>query len=235
MKHLDHSYKEDFQYKHKNPYHDKLQEFSDFVFRDTEGEALKGKWHLDYFKNEKPLTVEVGCGYGEFMRSYTTDHPQENFVGIDYRFKRSYALAKNLSEQEIKNFCLLRAKGERLGFTFGENEISKLLYFFPDPWPKTRHHKKRLFQAPFIEDAYNLLKPGGKLFVKTDHDGYADWMSELINSPVVQEKFSVELESRNLRADYPEHFLAKYMTKFEKIFISQSIPIKAFVLVSKKV
>jgi len=235
MKHLDHSYKEDFKYKHKNPYHDKLEEFSSFVFRDTDGENLKGRWHTEYFKNEKPLTVEVGCGYGEFMRSYTTDHPNENFVGIDYRFKRSYALAKNLSEQKVKNFCLLRAKGERLGFNFGENEISKLLYFFPDPWPKTRHHKKRLFQAPFIEDAYKLLKSGGKLYIKTDHDGYADWMGELINSPLVQERFTIELQTRNLRTDFPEHFLTKYTTKFEKIFISQSIPIKAFVLVSKKV
>ena len=235
MKHLDHSYKENFEYKHNNPYHDKLQEFSNFVFRDTEGENLKGKWNSSFFKNDNPLTVEVGCGYGEFMRSYTTSHPEENFIGIDYRFKRSYALAKNLSEQVVKNFCLLRAKGERLGFIFGENEISKLLYFFPDPWPKTRHHKKRLFQAPFINDAYKLLKPGGFLYIKTDHDGYAEWMSELIHSDEVKSKFDIQLETKNLRQGHPEHFLSTYKTKFEKIFISQSIPIKAFVLVSKKV
>ena len=235
MKHLDHSYKEEFSYKHQNPYHDKLSEFSSFVFRDNESEVLKGQWNKNFFKNNKPISVEVGCGYGQFMRSYTKDYPEENFVGIDYRFKRSYSLAKHLSEQETKNFCLLRAKGERLGFIFSESEVSKLFYFFPDPWPKTRHHKKRLFQAPFIQDAYKVLKPGGQLLIKTDHDEYAEWMSELIHGPEVLNKFDILLETKDLRGKHSTHFLSKYQTKFEKIFISQGILIKAFVLVSKKV
>ena len=235
MKHLDHSYKEEFKYKHNNPYHHKLEEYSSFVFRDTDSEKFKGQWNQAFFKQSNPLAVEVGCGYGEFMRSYTRDHPNENFVGIDYRFKRSFALAKHLSEQNAKNFCLLRAKGERINFIFGQNEVDKMFYFFPDPWPKTRHHKKRLFQAPFLSDAYNILKPGGTLFIKTDHDDYADWMRDLISSDEVKEKFDVEISTKDLLNDYPEHFLSQYKTKFEKIFISQDIPIKAFVLVSKKV
>ena len=114
----------------------------------------------------------------QFMQAYCLEHPQYNFVGIDYRFKRSYALAKKLSElpHEEKNFCLLRAKGERVAHIFGKNEVDRLFYFFPDPWPKTRHHKKRLFQAPFLEEVQKVLKPGGEICIKTDHDGYAEWM-----------------------------------------------------------
>ena len=76
----------------------------------------------------------------------------------------------------------MRAKGERLQFLFDSSEIDRLFYFFPDPWRKTKHHKKRLFQAPFLDQAYKVLKPGGELLIKTDHDDYADWMSEVIQS-----------------------------------------------------
>ena len=64
----DHSYNSDFKYKHQNPYHDRLAEFSDFVFRDNDSEALRGSWSQDYFKNEKPIHVEIGCGYGNLCK-----------------------------------------------------------------------------------------------------------------------------------------------------------------------
>lgn len=225
----DHSYNADFKYKHQNPYHDKLAEFDDFVFRDNEAETIKGKWSQNYFKNEKPIHVEIGCGYGHFMQEYCLNNPDTNFVGIDYRFKRSYALAKKLSElpHPEKNFCLLRAKGERVAHIFGENEVDRIFYFFPDPWPKTRHHKKRLFQLPFLNEVKKVLKPGGEICIKTDHDDYADWMHDVITK---QEDFDCVFMSKNLRLDAPEHFLSQYTTKFEKIFINQGIRIKAFVL-----
>ena len=89
MKTLDHSYHQNFEYKHQNPYHDKLGEFSDFVFRDTEGEKLKRKLVKRIFKNDQAINVEVGCGYGHFMSEYCKYHPSENFIGIDYRFKEA--------------------------------------------------------------------------------------------------------------------------------------------------
>ncbi len=218
-------------YAHKNPYHERLTEFSEFVYRDTEGEAFKGQWNNLAFKREAPLMVEIGTGYGEFMRDYCLDHPQANFVGMDYRFKRSFELAKKLAKLDLKNFRYLRANGERLTDLFAQNEVDELYYFFPDPWPKDRHHKRRLFKEKFLAAAYEVLKPGGTLFVKTDHDGYAEWMKNVIEKNTL---FKLELRSLDLRSEFPEHFLSKYKTKFEKIFISQNIPIKAFVLKSLK-
>ena len=225
----DHSYNKEFQYKHHNPYHDKLSEFSSFVFRDNESENLKSKWSTEYFKNQKPIHVEVGCGYGHFMQEYCRDNPNLNFVGIDYRFKRSYSLAKKLSELPHldKNFCLLRAKGERIAHIFGNNEIDRIFYFFPDPWPKTKHHKKRLFQAPFLSEVKKVLKTNGEMCIKTDHDGYADWMHQVIQN---QSDFQCVLSTKDLKTEHPRHFLSKYTTKFENIFINQGIKIKAFVL-----
>lgn len=228
---MDFTYKKEFKYTHDNPYHDRLEVFSSFVLRDEQAEAHQGTWNQEVFKRDAPLHVEIGTGYGHFMMDFCEDHPEVNFIGLDYRFKRSFHLARKLDLHPHRNFRYLRARGERLEFLFGENEVDALYYFFPDPWPKTRHHKKRLFQLPFLKAANRVLKPGGKLFVKTDHDGYAEWMKAEM-API--DFFNVRLNTMNLREEHPEHFLAQYTTKFEKIFLSKGIPIKAFELENLK-
>lgn len=226
------TFKKEFVYDHrKNPYDERLADFSEFVFRDHESEKFAGKWNSDLFKKNAALFAEIGSGYGEFMIEYCKDHPDHNFVGMDYRFKRSFSLAKKLAAAENKNFRYLRAKGERIHFIFSESELDGLFYFFPDPWPKTRHHKKRLFQHEFLKIASFVLKEGGTFFIKTDHDGYAEHMSEVIAG---SKEFKVALSTKDLRAEFPDHFLSRYTTKFEKIFLSHGTKIKAFVLINTK-
>ena len=220
-------FKEDFKYTHNNPYHDRLAVFDEFVLKDDEGENHRGKWSHDIFKNDKPLEVEIGTGYGHFMMSYTQENPDINFIGLDHRFKRSFHLAEKLSKLDTKNFRYLRARGERLGFLFGDQEVSRIFYFFPDPWPKKRHHKKRLFQKRFMEEAHRVLTKDGSIFIKTDHDGYFEWMLEELED---QNLFKIEMKTFDLREELPEHFMASFVTKFEKIFIDKGIKIKAMVL-----
>jgi len=223
----DRAFKEDFKYTHDNPYHDRLKLFDEFVLRDTEGEELKNNWNSKAFGNENPLIVEVGTGYGHFMMDFTQKNPNINFVGLDHRFKRSYHLAQKLEKLEHKNFRYLRARGERLDFLFGQSEVSKLLYFFPDPWPKNRHHKKRLFQKKFIDTAHGILKNNGEILIKTDHDEYFDWMLDKLEG---EKRFEIIMKSYDLRNEFPDHFLASFQTKFEKIFLEKGIKIKAMVL-----
>ncbi len=230
----DRLYQKDFQYKHTNPYHDKLSEFDEFVLRDEDAESNVGQWNEKVFNREAPLCVEIGTGYGHFMHDYCADNPDVNFIGLDFRFKRSYYLARRLAKQPQRNFKYLRARGERIEFMFADSEVDKLFYFFPDPWPKKKHHKKRLFQMPFLRAAYQVLTPGGSLFVKTDHDGYAEWMAEFVDNPDTHKLFEIRLRTFDIYKDAPEHFLASFQTKFEKIFLEQGTPIKAFELVSKK-
>ena len=222
-------YHPNFKYTHDNPYHDKLELFDSFVLRDDDSETNSGKWG-ELFKNNKPIEVEIGTGYGEFMIEYSQNNPEINFIGLDHRFKRSFGLAKKLDKLTYKNFRYLRARGERLEFMFQANEIQSIFYFFPDPWPKTRHHKKRLFQKPFLNACHKVLRPGGSLFVKTDHDEYHDWMLNHING---DDRFEVILNSKNLRQEFPDHFLSQFTTKFEKIFLSQGILIKSLILRKK--
>jgi tRNA (guanine-N7-)-methyltransferase len=171
------------------------------------------------------------------MIDYCFDHSNDHFIGLDYRFKRSFYLAKKLAalnkdnKDSPKNFRYLRAKGERIEFLFGENELDGIFYFFPDPWPKTKHNKKRLIQEPFLKSAYKVLKPKAYFYIKTDHDGYAEWMEKEIKKSGL---FDIVLQSSNLRDEFPDHLLSQYTTGFERIFLEQKIPIKAFVLQSKK-
>ncbi len=228
--HQDKSFSKEFSYTHDNPYHDRLNAFNNFVLRDSEPEVYRGKWNKDCFKRDAKLNVEVGTGYGHFMIEYSQDHPEENFIGIDYRFKRSFNLAKKLNNLQHKNFRYLRAKGERIEFLFEENEIDHFYYFFPDPWPKTRHHKKRLFQKKFIDSLGVIMKTDGVVYIKTDHEGYFESMLNLIKN----EKHNFELVSfsTDLHNDESESLsiLRKYITKFEKIFLKKNKNINAMVL-----
>lgn len=224
---VDYTYSESFNYSHDNPYHDRLKQFDNFVFRDHEAEQFKGKWNEDVFKKQAPLYLEIGTGYGHFMMDFCAKNPEINYIGMDYRFKRSFQLAEKLEKHQQKNFKYLRAKGERIQFLFEKNEIDNIFYFFPDPWPKTRHHKKRLFQKSFLQASANILNSNGKIYIKTDHDQYAKQIKEVTDA---SKFFNLEFETENLLEEHPDHFLASFTTKFEKIFIKQKIKIKAFVL-----
>jgi tRNA (guanine-N7-)-methyltransferase len=228
-------YSDHFQYNHSNPYFDKLKSFDSFVFRDHECEGLQNNWNQKVFKNNFSINLEIGTGYGHFMIDYSKDHTNVNFVGLDYRFKRSFQLSKKLSKLDKTelNIRYLRAKAERMHYMFGENELSNIFYFFPDPWPKNKHLKKRLFKQNFLEIAYQCLKPGGKIYIKTDHIGYYLWMKKVLSEDK-NNLFTTNIDTYNLHADYPEHFLAKYKTKFEKIFLEQKINTKALILTSNK-
>jgi tRNA (guanine-N7-)-methyltransferase len=231
-KKTDFSYREDFEYKSRNPYHQKLEEFEDFVLRNKDAEVLKGKWAEDFFYNQKPINLEIGTGYGHFMLNFCQDFSEQNFIGMDYRFKRSFTLAKKLSKINPKNFCYLRAKAERIEFLFEADELNNIFYFFPDPWPKTKHQKKRLFQGPFLKACLKVLKPGGHLHVKTDHLEYFKWMIEHVENfkGVDNKKFEVKLLTFDLDQEEGEILMKQYPTKFEKIFRDQGTKPKALLL-----
>jgi tRNA (guanine-N7-)-methyltransferase len=214
-----------------NPYQDKLESMeSSLVLTDHNSEQFQGKWASHVFQNTNPITLEIGVGYGDFMVHHSQAHPEENFVGMDIRFKRSFGLASKLAHLKNTNFRLLRADGIRIPHIFSAGEVGKLYYFFPDPWPKTRHHKKRLFQHTFLEKIAPLFQVKGEILFKTDHDELFDWCLAEIKK---QQAWYIQDITYDLYANpgQPLHAkLGQFQTRFETLFLSKGIKIKALVL-----
>jgi tRNA (guanine-N7-)-methyltransferase len=218
-----------------NPYNDRLKIFDDFVMLDLNCEIYRGKWKNEVFQNQKPLHVEIGTGFGEFMHEFCLNHPDLSYVGMDYRFKRGFDLARRLAQIKVKNFKYLRASAARLTSMFAPEEVNTLHYYFPDPWPKFRHHKRRLFQKPFLDMCSEILAPGGALLVKTDHDEYFQWMLEhFAEYEKENQSLSIIFKTFDLHNEetlpVEAHFFKDYKTKFEKMFMDRKTPIKAMVI-----
>jgi tRNA (guanine-N7-)-methyltransferase len=127
---------------------------------------LKDKWNESFFKNDLPLTVELGCGRGEYTIGLAENTPDENFIGVDIKGSRIWYGAKDVEGKELKNVGFLRAKVDLIKKLFGNNEVDHLWLTFSDPQPKRA--LKRLTSPVFIERYLNFLKPNGVIHLKTD-------------------------------------------------------------------
>ncbi|NQU41635.1 tRNA (guanosine(46)-N7)-methyltransferase TrmB, partial [bacterium] len=120
-----------------------------------------------------PLEVEVGCGNGRFLRRAAAERPGHLFLGIE----RSLSYARKARDRMVKygvgNVRIFRADATAfLAEWFPEGSIHTLHVYFTDPWPKTKHAKRRIFQPPFLETIHRVVRPGGQVFVKVDLPWY---------------------------------------------------------------
>jgi tRNA (guanine-N7-)-methyltransferase len=130
--------------------------------------SLKGKWHADYFRNENPLVVELGCGKGEYTVALAKKYPERNFVGVDVKGARIWRGSKTVEEEEIENAAFVRTKIEFINSIFDRNEVSEIWLTFSDPQPKDKKGTKRLSGRAFLKRYGKLLKKEGIIHVKTD-------------------------------------------------------------------
>jgi tRNA (guanine-N7-)-methyltransferase len=226
--------------KDTNPYHVKLQQFENFVYLDDQAEHFKGQWKNSVFKNTLPLVVEIGVGYGDFMMNYCQQNPNTNYIGMDIRFKRSFGVAKKCDQQKLQNLRFLRAQGQRIPWLFDTQEIDQLFCFFPDPWPRAKQFKKRIFQRDLIQHLSKIIKPTGTLLFKTDHKDMFEWtlneISHCENVDILWKTFDLYQDYNHVQDAKIKELLTPmvtFQTKFEKIFLQQNTPIKALILCPK--
>jgi tRNA (guanine-N7-)-methyltransferase len=127
----------------------------------------------DLFGNEQPVELEIGMGKGTFLTEQAKARPQTNFFGIEWANWFWRYASDRLRRNGCTNARAVRA--EALFFLrehVPDASIAVLHVYFPDPWPKKRHHKRRLIQEPFMLQAKRVLPPGGRLQIVTDHKGY---------------------------------------------------------------
>lgn len=129
---------------------------------------LKGKWRSDYFKNENPIVLELGCGKGEYTVGLAKHYPNKNFVGVDIKGSRMFVGAKDALDADMKNAAFLRAKVDFIEQYFAVGEIDEIWLTFSDP--QAEKPRKRLSSRLFVERYQRILKPGGLVHMKTDSD-----------------------------------------------------------------
>lgn len=136
-----------------------------------------------YFSQQSKLIVEIGFGMGQSLIEMACTQPENNFVGIEVYRPGVGSLIAHCEEQQLKNLKVYNHDAMLiLPNCFQDSSIDKINVFFPDPWPKTRHHKRRLIQPTFVKLLTEKLKNGGILHLATDSDDYARHMLTVLTA-----------------------------------------------------
>ncbi|MDO4729183.1 MAG: tRNA (guanosine(46)-N7)-methyltransferase TrmB [Bacteroidota bacterium] len=132
--------------------------------------SFKGKWNKDFFKNENPIILELGCGKGEYTIGLAQRNPNANYIGIDIKGARFWRGAKTALESEVTNVAFVRTQIELIEHIFDNQEIDEIWITFPDPQIKYKRTKHRLTNIQFLERYKKILKPKGIINLKTDSE-----------------------------------------------------------------
>lgn len=141
---------------------------------------LKGRWGAEYFGNENPIVLELGCGKGEYTVGLAASNRDKNFIGIDIKGARIWKGAKEATMAEMKNVAFVRTGIELLPSFFAADEVSEIWITFPDP--QMQKVRKRLVSARFLTLYQQVLKDGGEIHLKTDSPFLYEFSCRLVDS-----------------------------------------------------
>ena len=153
---------------------------SDYRSLTQAGFPLKGKWNSDFFKNDNPLILELGCGKGEYTVGLAQMFPENNYIGIDRKGARMWRGAKISLQENIDNVSFIRGQVQNIEHYFAPNEVSQIWITFPDPQLQSPRIRKRLTHPTFLEHYRNILKPNHFIHLKTDDDTFFEYTLEVI-------------------------------------------------------
>ena len=160
------------------------------------------------FGRTAPKILEIGFGMGETTAAIAGAHPQNDYLALEVHSPGVGSLLKQIEENNLSNIRVIQHDAvEVLHAMLTNNSLDGVHIFFPDPWHKARHNKRRLIQAPFIAQLVQKMKPGGYLHAATDWQDYAEQMLAVLSAePLLQ----------NTAVDYAPHPAYRPFTKFEK-------------------
>jgi tRNA (guanine-N7-)-methyltransferase len=165
----------------------------------------------EIFARLAPLEVDLGCGDGSFLASLAAMHPAHNFLGVERLAGRVRSACHKA--RSLPNVRVLRIEtAYAVRYLLPPASVSVFHFLFPDPWPKRRHHERRVFKSDFLDALINALTPGGLLHVATDQQDYFDEMANLI---LARDELQI----------VPEQTGELPATTFEKRFRSSGQPI----------
>ena len=163
----------------------------------------------EFFDNEHPVWMEIGFGNGESLAAYAQANPDINYLGIEVHGPGVGHLLLRIDELGLTNLRVMKHDAVEVMKRLPDASLEGVMLFFPDPWHKKKHHKRRILQAAFVDELARLIRPGGIFHAATDWEEYAEQMLEVLGACDAFENTAGE----NEYSPRPE---SRPLTKFEQ-------------------
>ena len=158
-----------------------------------------------------PLILEIGFGGGEHLVAQAAAHPETRFIGVEPFINGVASCLRHIEEANVQNVRLHNGDARDVVARLPDASLDCVYILFPDPWPKTRHHKRRLIQPEFLGDLARVMKPGAELRFATDWANYAAWTLEHLSCDA---RFTWVAEcAADWRVPWPDHVTTRYEAK----------------------
>ena len=202
---------------------DHVLELTDFQ---EDGEQKpKGRWNRQIFEHDRPITLELACGKGEYTLALAKRHPNKNFIGIDIKGARLWKGARRALEHDLPNVRFLRIYIDHLNEYFAPGEVEEIWITFPDPYPKWSDRNKRLTSPKFLRIYQQVLRQDGCIHFKTDSDKLWEYTKNVLEKTGCNVMDRVE----NIYSERPEDPLLTTKTYYERKHLEKGRTIKYLV------
>lgn len=195
---------------------ERLEACGKIVIKDLRAE---GNTSQQLFGNDNPIRIEIGCGKGDFIVGTAAKEPDVNFLAVEKVSDVLMLAAEKVKKSELPNVRVCCVDAKELAEIFPEGSIDRIYLNFSDPWPKSRHEKRRLTYRTFLEIYKRILKPDGAVYFKTDNRGLFDFSLEEFK------EFGMHLEKLTFDLHNSEYMEGNVMTEYERRFSSMGVPI----------
>jgi len=187
----------------------------------TDDFFLKGLWHKEYFRNNQPIVLELGCGKGEYTLALSEMYPLLNFIGIDNKGDRLYNAGKVALDKNLTNAVFIRTQIQFIEKFFAPNEIDEIWITFPDPQLQKPKHHKRLTSPEFLRRYKNIVKRNTIVHLKTDNTNLFEYTLNVIKE--LQQE--IEIVIRDLYSEPVVDPVLNIKTHYEKLFSNKGAKI----------
>ena len=183
---------------------------------------MRGHWHEQYFKNQNPITLELGCGKGEYAVELARSNPQQNFIGVDIKGARMWTGATQALNDGLENVAFLRTNIEIIDRFFTPGEVQEIWLTFSDP--QMKNPRKRLTSTYFLERYRRFLADGGTIHLKTDSNFLFTYTTALVE----HNHLPVDLQTTDLYAESGQAFdtASSIQTYYERMWLERGLSIK---------
>ena len=191
-------------------------EYPQYVIQQPE--EHRGKWK-EVFEQEAPLHIEIGTGKGRFITEMAKAHPDINFIGIELSDRVLVTALDRLIEAELPNLKLLNVNAKNLPLYFEKGEVDRIYLNFSDPWPKTRHEKRRLTYKDFLALYEVILKTNGEIHFKTDNQGLFEYsLVSFSRYGLLLNDVSLDLHNSGMEGNIMTEYEEKFSNKGNRIY-----------------